>query len=38
ISVLSLSRLVAYSSLVEISAIKLKRLIKWIDTRNYGYG
>ncbi|GAB6072793.1 hypothetical protein JCM14244_11700 [Venenivibrio stagnispumantis] len=38
ISVLSLSRLVAYSSLVEISAIKLKRLIKWIDKRNYGYG
>lgn len=38
ISVLPLTRLVAYSSLVEISAIKLKRLIKWIDTRNYGYG
>jgi len=38
ISVLPLTRLVAYSNLVEISAIKLKRLIKWIDTRNYGYG
>ncbi|SMP13474.1 transposase, IS605 OrfB family, central region, partial [Venenivibrio stagnispumantis] len=38
ISVLPLTILVAYSSLVEISAIKLKRLIKWIDTRNYGYG
>ncbi|RUM59237.1 MAG: hypothetical protein DSY60_00040, partial [Persephonella sp.] len=38
LSVIPLTRLVAYSSLVEVSAIKLKKLIRWIDTHDNGYG
>jgi len=34
----SLTRLVAYSGIVGCSAVKLKKLHEWIDTRNYGYG
>jgi len=38
LSEIPLTRLVAYSSLVEVSAIKLKKLIKWADLHDYGYG
>jgi IS605 OrfB family transposase len=38
LSEVPLTRLVAYSSLVEASAIKLKKLIKWADLHDYGYG
>lgn len=38
LSEIPLTRLVAYSGLVEISAIKLKKLIKWTDLHDYGYG
>jgi len=38
LSVIPLTRLVAYSGLVEVSAIRLKKLIKWVDLRDYGYG
>ncbi|RUM61177.1 MAG: hypothetical protein DSY59_01915, partial [Persephonella sp.] len=38
LSVIPLTRLVAYSGLVEVSAIRLKKLIKWADLHDYGYG
>ncbi|WP_028950928.1 zinc ribbon domain-containing protein [Sulfurihydrogenibium subterraneum] len=38
LSIKPLTQLVAYSSLVEVSAIKLKKLSKWIDLHDYGYG
>jgi len=38
LSITPLTRLVAYSGLVEVSAIKLKKLIRWIDLHDYRYG
>ena len=38
LSVLPLTRLRAYSCLVEISTMPLNNLIKWIDLNDYGYG
>ncbi len=38
LSEIPLTRLVAYSSLVEVSVIKFEKLIKWINLHDYGYG
>jgi len=38
LSILPLTRLRAYSCLVETSAIPTKKLLKWIDSHDYGYG